>query len=467
MSASTTFLALAAAALLGIDPNAATWLNTPSPTNLRTALDQGTPGNGTTGTGKVVYDTSPTIVTPNITTSLTITNNGLSNNATPGLILSNNTASDGTTTRQNSPDIELNGTAFNTVSGLNETQRLRIYMQPNSAAGATTNTFVIRTTPNGGASTNPLTLTSAGSLTALTSIIATTSITAGAGLSVTSGNASCSAGAFTSIRAGITTTNTIGFNARNSTATVAGTLVQQSPDYQWEAHASNTASGNVDEQHDWRAFVLPVTAAGPTSATWKLARQIAGGGYADMITVSSNGTLTTLGSIASGSTLSSSGATAVGSTLTVGTTIATTAGSITATGQFIANRGTSSGTVEGLRLATSTTSTSGNPRDSLYATFRGTGFNVTAAASQISEFAVYNRPIQLASNEPAGELRFDFQTNSLGFTNMFKLLSQGGMFVANDTTVPGTPTGGGVFYVEAGAYKYKGSSGTVTTLAAA
>lgn len=40
-----------------------------------------------------------------------------------------------------------------------------------------------------------------------------------------------------------------------------------------------------------------------------------------------------------------------------------------------------------------------------------------------------------------------------------------GMFIGNATTVPtGNPTGGGFLYVEAGALKYRGSSGTVTTL---
>jgi hypothetical protein len=42
------------------------------------------------------------------------------------------------------------------------------------------------------------------------------------------------------------------------------------------------------------------------------------------------------------------------------------------------------------------------------------------------------------------------------------------VFIANATTVPTTnPVGGGVMYVEAGALKYRGSSGTVTTIAAA
>lgn len=40
------------------------------------------------------------------------------------------------------------------------------------------------------------------------------------------------------------------------------------------------------------------------------------------------------------------------------------------------------------------------------------------------------------------------------------------IFIGN-TTAPSTPTGGGVIYVESGALKYKGSSGTVTTLGVA
>jgi hypothetical protein len=39
------------------------------------------------------------------------------------------------------------------------------------------------------------------------------------------------------------------------------------------------------------------------------------------------------------------------------------------------------------------------------------------------------------------------------------------LYIANTSSVPGTPTGGGVLYVEGGALKYKGSSGTVTTIA--
>lgn len=56
---------------------------------------------------------------------------------------------------------------------------------------------------------------------------------------------------------------------------------------------------------------------------------------------------------------------------------------------------------------------------------------------------------------------------SLARTRQATFLPNGGMLIANVSTVPATPTGGGVFYVEGGALKYKGSSGTVTVIAPA
>ena len=45
--------------------------------------------------------------------------------------------------------------------------------------------------------------------------------------------------------------------------------------------------------------------------------------------------------------------------------------------------------------------------------------------------------------------------------------SNGNIKIFNTASAPGTPTGGGILYVQAGALKYIGSSGTITTLAAA
>jgi hypothetical protein len=53
-------------------------------------------------------------------------------------------------------------------------------------------------------------------------------------------------------------------------------------------------------------------------------------------------------------------------------------------------------------------------------------------------------------------------------TNLYALGVGGHCFIANSVGVPSNnPTGGGILYVEAGSLKYRGSSGTVTTLGAA
>src|SRR5574343_385684 len=53
-------------------------------------------------------------------------------------------------------------------------------------------------------------------------------------------------------------------------------------------------------------------------------------------------------------------------------------------------------------------------------------------------------------------------------TNLYAAGFGGHVFIANSVGVPSNnPTGGGVLYVESGALKYRGSSGTITTLGAA
>jgi hypothetical protein len=69
----------------------------------------------------------------------------------------------------------------------------------------------------------------------------------------------------------------------------------------------------------------------------------------------------------------------------------------------------------------------------------------------------------------AGSEKFRFSGSNLGIgtTNQFGS-GTGVIGIANATTAPTTnPTGGGVLYVESGALKYRGSSGTVTTIAPA
>ena len=63
--------------------------------------------------------------------------------------------------------------------------------------------------------------------------------------------------------------------------------------------------------------------------------------------------------------------------------------------------------------------------------------------------------------------RMQIETNgNIGINgSSYGTSSQGVFFIANAAAVPtGNPTGGGVLYTEAGALKYRGSSGTITTL---
>jgi hypothetical protein len=69
-----------------------------------------------TGSGLAVFGTSPTLTTPAITTSATLSNNNILAVSTDGLVLQNTTASDATNTIQRSPRLHLIGQGWKTNS---------------------------------------------------------------------------------------------------------------------------------------------------------------------------------------------------------------------------------------------------------------------------------------------------------------------------------------------------------------
>ena len=72
------------------------------------------------------------------------------------------------------------------------------------------------------------------------------------------------------------------------------------------------------------------------------------------------------------------------------------------------------------------------------------------------------------SNTTAPLIYGEFDNNNIGFNSTDMASGTGVIAILDATAAPsGTPTGGGVLYVESGALKYKGSSGTVTTIAVA
>lgn len=103
--------------------------------------------------------------------------------------------------------------------------------------------------------------------------------------------------------------------------------------------------------------------------------------------------------------------------------------------------------------------------------------NTAAQVNGISIEPTYNQTSGTASNTDFSVFRTETALGSgvqklcdfgVGATSYFSIDNKGNHFIANTGSAPASnPSGGGLLYVEAGALKYRGSSGTVTTLAAA
>ncbi len=103
------------------------------------------------------------------------------------------------------------------------------------------------------------------------------------------------------------------------------------------------------------------------------------------------------------------------------------------------------------------------------------GFGTTTPRSQVDILSITGAQLSLSYTD--GTIRTLFTTGSDGNLEIaptggnigFGLTSFGGgvnvIALANATAPSSNPTGGGIMYVEAGALKYRGTSGTVTTIA--
>ena len=95
----------------------------------------------------------------------------------------------------------------------------------------------------------------------------------------------------------------------------------------------------------------------------------------------------------------------------------------------------------------------------------GEGTRLALFNSNTSSYPDANKVALILESDAPG-LCVCFNTDAGASKATFKFLSDSNaFFIENTASVPGTPTGGGVLYVEGGALKYKGTSGTVTTIA--
>lgn len=132
----------------------------------------------------------------------------------------------------------------------------------------------------------------------------------------------------------------------------------------------------------------------------------------------------------SGTTAIASLASSVSATLATQTTIGSLSAGYTTSGMFVANSGFVFSNMDN-------------------------GLNV--GTNKLTDLSLWTNSIKRMEFNSVGNMAFG-ATSSYGS-------GVGVFFIANATTVPTTnPTGGGIIYVEAGALKYRGSSGTITTL---
>jgi len=214
------------------------------------------------------------------------------------------------------------------------------------------------------------------------------------------------------------------------------------------ANQDNSATGTgagigfvVDGVNDViGAQVAAIRTAGAyhASALAMYTRDAAGGGLLERMRLDSSGNL------GLGVTPSAWGSAYPGRIQGLGWAIATPLNGGTDTAAFAANAYNSAGGTWNYR---------NNAPAALYQQFSGEHRWYTAPSGTAGNAISFTQALTLtaASNLLLGG------TNDPGGANAF--------YIANTASVPGTPTSGGVLYVESGALKYKGSSGTVTTIA--
>lgn len=128
----------------GLGTGVAAFLATPSSANLATAVTD------ETGSSLLVFNTSPTLITPAITTSATLTNNLAANTSGVGLTLQNTTAATSGNQRY-SPSIILQGDGWKTdATAASQTTQWRIDNQPQQGTSSPSTHLVFSSQINGG-----------------------------------------------------------------------------------------------------------------------------------------------------------------------------------------------------------------------------------------------------------------------------------------------------------------------------
>lgn len=234
---------------------------------------------------------------------------------------------------------------------------------------------------------------------------------------------------------GTTPVNGAGLWLANTTAAAAG-VQQISPSIVWEGQGWKTNAVAASQSVRFKEDVLPVQGLSSPAATWRLQYSINGGVYNNMATADSNGSWTFYTNGSSGTVTLSDSQLVFSSSMAMssGGDVLVTSGSSTSISTFNASF-TNSGPI---------------------AIFTGSGTSGNAGSGDVSIYTGTK-----SGTGKRGNISLHSSAGSFGTGELVT-------FIANAVTNPSTnPTGGGILYADAGALKWRGSSGTVTTIAPA
>lgn len=128
----------------------------------------------------------------------------------------------------------------------------------------------------------------------------------------------------------IGTTPTDSIQLINPTVAAAGAQ-QYAPAVHWQGQGWKTSGGASSQNVDFRSYVIPVQGAANPSATWQIESSINGGAYANPLTYTSAGVLSSTNSILTGTDNSAAGAVQVANGSAAAHTIFTSAATTTNT----------------------------------------------------------------------------------------------------------------------------------------
>jgi len=254
----------------------------------------------------------------------------------------------------------------------------------------------------------------------------------------------------------------------NPTAATSGNQ-RWSPAIVWRSQGWKTSATAESREVAFRAFVTPTQSVANPTGTWTLQSNVAGAGWVTRATIDNNGILNcsrfggssaNLGILNQGLNSPASG---IGmSPLNIfGWSSSFFSSNALTTLDTILGRQGAANIRQGAADAAAPVAQTFSVQSVVAGTANTAGANRTYAGSQGTGTGVGGDHIFIVATAGSSS------STQNPLVEAFRIRQDRACFISDVSSEPSTPTGGGVIYVEGGSLKFKGSSGTVTTIAPA